>query len=222
MSIERESVNFKLPKSLVESLRATAKKRNTSATELVVQGLHHVLEDTEVADNGIEHFLHHIINQLSALQAHQLNNTPSIESSIENRLQQVETVLAHLTQSIEQSIESTSAQQQAQQLNNLEEKLETVAKSLAQLNNALSQLRQYGNGHRRQFSSSFNQFPNRQVEIHSLPGENLARRLGVDELSLSSERENKSPSEFELWSRRRDPGSRGWRFGDDGLYYPVK
>ncbi|WP_373364625.1 hypothetical protein [Fischerella thermalis] len=65
-------------------------------------------------------------------------------------------------------------------------------------------------------------FHGQSVEIQSLSAENLARRLGVNELSLSTERENKSPSEFESWSRHRDPGSRGWRFGEDGLYYPVK
>src|SRR6478735_7418640 len=122
MAIERESVNFKLPKSLVELLRAEAKKRNTSATELVAQGLDHILGQTEVADHRIEDVLHQIINRLSALEANQVNNTSSIESSIENRLQQIETVLGHLTQ----SIESTSTEQQAQQLSNLEEKLETV------------------------------------------------------------------------------------------------
>ncbi|MGF1979748.1 MAG: hypothetical protein RMY30_029755 [Nostoc sp. CmiSLP01] len=221
MAIERESVNFKLPKSLVELLRAEAKKRNTSATELVVQGLHHILAQTEVADNRIEDVLHQIVNRLSALEANQVNNASSIENSIESRLLQIETVLGHITQSIEQSIESPSTQQQTQQLNKLEEKLETVAKSLAQLNNALGQLRQNGNTGKRRFSSS-HQFYGQSVEIQSLTGENLARRLGVDELSLSTERKNKSSSEFESWSRHRDPASRGWRFGDDGLYYPVK
>ncbi len=220
MAIERESVNFKLPKSLVELLRTEAKKRNTSATDLVVQGLHNILGETEAVENGIEDVLHQIINRLSALEANQVNNTSSIESSIENRLQQIETVLGQLTQSIEQSIESTFTQQQAQQLSNLEAKLETVAKNLAQLNNALGQLRQYGNTGKRRFSSSY-QFHGPSVEIQSLTGENLARRLGVDVLSLSRERENKSPSEFLSWSRHRDPASRGWRFGDDGLYYPV-
>ncbi|MBD2680940.1 MULTISPECIES: hypothetical protein [Nostoc] len=220
MAIERESVNFKLPKSLVELLRTEAKKRNTSATDLVAQGLHHILGQTEVADHRIEDVLHQIINRLSALEANQVNNTSSIESSIENRLQQIETVLEQISQSIEQGIESTATQQQAQQLNKLEEKLETVAKSLAQLNNALGQLRQNANTAKRRFSSY--QFHGQSVEIQSLTGENLARRLGVDELSLSTERKNKSPSEFESWSRHRDPASRGWRFGDDGLYYPVK
>lgn len=221
MAIERESVNFKLPKSLVELLRAEAKKRKVSATELVVQGLHHILGQTGVADNRIEDVLHQIVNQLSVLEANQVKGASSIESSIENRLQQIEAVLGQISQSIEQGIESTATQQQAQQLNQLEQKLETVAKNLAQLNNALGQFRHQGNTGKRRFSSP-HQFHGQSVEIQSLTGENLARRLGVDELSLSTERENKSPSEFESWSRHRDPGSRGWRFGEDGLYYPVK
>jgi hypothetical protein len=217
MAIERESVNFKLPKSLVAALRSEAKKRNISATELVVLGLHQVLEQTEVADNGIENVLHHVINRLSALEANQVHNT----NSVENRLQQIETMLGDLSQSIEQGIESTSPQQQAQQPNNLEQKLETVTKSLAQINHTLGQLRHQGNTSRRQFSSS-HPFQGRQVELNFCTGESLARRLGVDELSLSRERENLTPSEFESWSRHRDPGTRGWRFGDDGLYYPIK
>jgi hypothetical protein len=221
MAIDRESVNFKLPKSLVELLRSEAKKRKVSATELVTQGLHYILGQTEVADNRIENVLHQIANRLSALEANQVKDTSGIEPSIENRLQQIETILGHLTQSIEQSIESTSTQQQVQKLNKLEQKLETVANSLAQLNNALGQLRHQGNTGKRRFSSP-HQFHSQSVEIQSLTGENLARRLGVDELSLSTERENKSPLEFESWSRHRDPGSRGWRFGEDGLYYPVK
>ncbi|MEA5583607.1 hypothetical protein VB620_19970 [Nodularia harveyana UHCC-0300] len=85
MAIERESVNFKLPKSLVAALRAEAKQRNTSATELVVQGLHQILEQTEHPDNGIENLLHLIMNRLSALSANQVNNN----ASTENRLQQI-------------------------------------------------------------------------------------------------------------------------------------
>ncbi|MCC2692813.1 hypothetical protein [Nodularia sp. LEGE 04288] len=89
-----------------------------------------------VAENGIENVLHHIINRLSALDASQVHNT----SSVENRLQQIETMLGHLSQRIEYSIESTSPQQQAQQPSHLSQKLETVTKSLAQINHTLGQM----------------------------------------------------------------------------------
>ncbi|MDZ7962899.1 MAG: hypothetical protein RMY34_34390 [Aulosira sp. DedQUE10] len=45
--VERESINFKLPKPLVEAKRAAVKKRNTTATDLVIQGLHHVLGEVD-------------------------------------------------------------------------------------------------------------------------------------------------------------------------------
>ncbi|BAZ33873.1 hypothetical protein NIES4074_63870 (plasmid) [Cylindrospermum sp. NIES-4074] len=41
--VKRESINFKLPKTLTNALRAAARERNTTATDLVIQGLHHVL-----------------------------------------------------------------------------------------------------------------------------------------------------------------------------------
>lgn len=41
--VERESINFKLPKKLADALRAKAKELNTTATDLVIQGLYHIL-----------------------------------------------------------------------------------------------------------------------------------------------------------------------------------
>ncbi len=37
---ERESINFKLPKPLAAALRKAARERKTTATDLVIQGLH--------------------------------------------------------------------------------------------------------------------------------------------------------------------------------------
>jgi hypothetical protein len=59
--IERESINFKLPKSLADALlcetlreRTAAAKRDTTATELVIQGLHHVLGDVPGVESSVE------------------------------------------------------------------------------------------------------------------------------------------------------------------------
>jgi len=43
MASERESINFKFPKPLADALRTAAKQRNTTATDLVIQGLNHIL-----------------------------------------------------------------------------------------------------------------------------------------------------------------------------------
>jgi hypothetical protein len=222
MGVERESVNFKLPKSLVEELRAKAKELDTSATELVMRGLEHVLNltDGSIDHNGKVDIIYQLITRIEVLEGTRVTSPELLE--IEDVLYRMEKVLVSLSQNIEQSIESSKTKsQQAIQLNHLEEKLETVANNLEQLNNLVRQVHHKGNRGAGQFVSSPHQFQSRQVELKSSNGENLAKRLGVDELSLTRERDSKSQSEFESWSRRRDPGSRGWRFGEDALYYPV-
>lgn len=42
-NVERESINFKLPKTLTNAGSTAARERFTTATDLVIQGLHHVL-----------------------------------------------------------------------------------------------------------------------------------------------------------------------------------
>ena len=226
MAVERESVNFKLPLPLVEALRAKAKEQNTSATELVVQGLHLILEQTEGIDKSsspVIDVMHDIITRLEALSENRATDATATVNGIEDRLHQIETALDHLANSIEKSIESTSKQQQTERLSSLETKLEAIALRLDQLTLALGQLRlTHSNTGRRTFSPSSNQFYQRQVEVQSYTQENLAKRLGVDAATLTRELENKSASEFESWSRNRDPSSLGWRRSDDGLYHPVK
>lgn len=64
--VERESINFKLPKPLAEALRDAAKERNTTATDLVIQGLHHVLGAVDGIESDTEIRLHQIESSLSA------------------------------------------------------------------------------------------------------------------------------------------------------------
>ncbi len=194
MAIERESVNFKRTKSLVEALRAKAKEQNTSATDLVVQGLHLILGQTEGIDKSsstVIDVMHDIITRLEALSASSASDATATVNGIEDRLHQIETALEHLANSIEKSIEATSKQQQTERLSSLETKLETIAKKLDQLTNALGQQRlTHSNTGRRTFSPSSNQFYQRIVEVQSYTQDNLAKRLGVDAATLIREREN--------------------------------
>ncbi|MDZ8104713.1 MAG: hypothetical protein RM338_03695 [Nostoc sp. DedQUE12a] len=64
--VERESINFKLPKPLAEALRAAAKERNTTATDLVIQGLHHVLGAVDGVESDVENRLDQIESSLSS------------------------------------------------------------------------------------------------------------------------------------------------------------
>ena len=184
--IERESINFKLPKPLTAALRTAAADRNTTATDLVIEGLHHVLGSVVGIEDSVEARLHQLEEQLNYLA----NSTDGgVDTGVDNRL------------------------------SSLEHKLEEFALRLAKIEGAITTLgqRSYTNNRRQ----AFNYHPP-QLELQPYTGENLAKRLGVDVATLTRERQNNTPAEFEIWCRRKDPSPVGWRFGDDGLYHPVK
>ncbi|MCV3215636.1 hypothetical protein OGM63_19315 [Plectonema radiosum NIES-515] len=185
--IERESINFKLPKTLTAALRKVASYRNTTATDLVILGLRQVLGSVEGTEDGVE-----------------------------TRLPQLEAQLHHLANRIDERVDNGVDNNR---LSSLEQKLEEFALRLAKIEGAITTLgqRSYTNNRRQ----AFNYHPP-QLELQPYTGENLAKRLGIDVATLTRERQNNTPAEFEIWCRRKDPSPVGWRFGDDGLYHPVK
>ncbi|MDF5724404.1 MAG: hypothetical protein PUP91_28880 [Rhizonema sp. PD37] len=83
--IERESINFKLPKKLADVLRTAAKTRNTTATDLVIQGLHHILGQAPGTEGSTEARLHQLETQLQDLA----NRVESrVDNSTEEKLEQ--------------------------------------------------------------------------------------------------------------------------------------
>ena len=85
--IERESINFKLPKPLTAALRKAARDRNTTATDLVIEGLHHVLGSVDGIEDGVEARL----AQLEAQLNHLANSTDKrVDSGVDNRLSLLE------------------------------------------------------------------------------------------------------------------------------------
>jgi len=96
--IERESINFKLPKSLTTALRKAAKERDTTATELVIQGLHHILGDVPGVENSIEVRLYQLEEEFFRFKE-SIGETAKPEdgtrlSSIESKLEALSTQLA--------------------------------------------------------------------------------------------------------------------------------
>ncbi|MBW4596225.1 MAG: hypothetical protein KME46_25805 [Brasilonema angustatum HA4187-MV1] len=190
---ERESINFKLPKTLTKALRAAARERNTTATDLVILGLHHVL-----------------------------GQVPGTVNSVETRLHQLETQftrVARIEDSVEDSVEEGVEDGLKQRLLLLEQQYEAIAQRLAQIERAISLLgqRSYTNYRKQSY-----QYHPPQLELQAYTQENLAKRLGVNVTTLEQERNSNSPKDFESWCRSRDPGSVGWRFASDGLFHPIK
>ena len=191
---ERESINFKLPKTLTNALRTAARERNTTATDLVIQGLHHIL-----------------------------GPVPGTVNSLETRLVELETQLTRVATPIkarvENGVENGVDDDLKQRLSLLEQQYEAITLRLAQIEGAISLLGQRSNtNHRRQ---SYQYHPP-QLELQPYTGENLAKRLGVDVATLLRSRSQQSSQDFERWCRSKDPGSVGWRFGSDGLFHPIK
>lgn len=85
--VERESINFKLPKSLCEALRAAAEQRNTTATDLVIQGLHHILGDVPGVEESVEVRLYQLEEEFWRLKQ---NNTAGTNPQYESRLAALE------------------------------------------------------------------------------------------------------------------------------------
>jgi exonuclease VII large subunit len=191
--VERESINFKLPKSLVKELRAKARELNTTATDLVTQGLHHVLGSSDSTDNNVE-----------------------------TRLHQLEEESQHLAVRIENRTESSTETQQ-QRFSDLEQQIKALTNRLVLIESALVQLQRNPSTQRGRKSSGYPYYQQPSIELQPMLEENLAKRLAVDAANLSNQRQTLSPKEFLSWSRSRDPGSVGWRYQEqEAIYYPVK
>ncbi|MFB2767897.1 hypothetical protein ACE1AT_01165 [Pelatocladus sp. BLCC-F211] len=104
---ERESINFKLPKPLAAALRKAARERKTTATDLVIQGLHHILGDVPGTEVSVEIRLYQLEEEFFRFQesisssnnAHQEARLTLVESKLEelsNKLARFEGALMQM------------------------------------------------------------------------------------------------------------------------------
>lgn len=85
--IARVSINFKLPQPLVEALKGKAQEQQTTATDLVIKGLHHVLSlSPNGIDNRTDNVLYEILTRIEALETKQAIDTNSKDNSKDSRL----------------------------------------------------------------------------------------------------------------------------------------
>lgn|GEM_PF-592044 len=210
MASERESINFKFPKPLADALRTAARERNTTATDLVIQGLNHILGGKFDGKESVDDAIQNLLNRIEALEESRT------DKGVENGFHQKETPASGIYGGVDRGVDDGSTQR----LSALEQKVEAIALQLAKIEGAiavLSQRQQSGGGKRQ----SYNYIPP-QMELQPYTGDNLGRRLGVDVKTLERERKNLSLKEFESWCRSRDPNGFWWRFENDGFYHPIK
>ncbi|MEA5598721.1 hypothetical protein [Rivularia sp. UHCC 0363] len=201
--VERESINFKLPKPLADALREAAKERGTTATDLVIRGLHQILGDA-----------------------------PGVEVSTEIRLQKIEENLQQLWSNTNGQGKTTKTgnaaanSQTEERLTKIEEKLETLSHAIAKLEGALTAIQRNGsasNNRSRKYSGNPYNQSGRPPQIEALDEQKLALRLNVNIPTLKDNLATLNNKEFEEWSKNLDRSKYSWRFNEkDGLYHPVK
>ena len=191
--VERESMNFKLPKPIAQALRKAASPQpGKTATDIVIRGL-----------------------------IHELGEIPGVEQSAETRLQKLESELQQLRSSIfsrDNTPTDSRTEEKIESLNNRVAKLEG-ALGVIQHNNfgASNNYRRYKNS-----GNPYNQ-SGRPPQIQPLDEQKLALRLNVNIPTLQEKRTTLTQEEFSEWSKNRDRGKYSWRFNEkDGLYHPVK
>ncbi len=93
-NVERESINFRLPKTLVKALRLAARKRKTTATELVIQGLQQILDDVPGTKESVENRLQKLEEDFLRLQANIENLSLERESNISAKVEELRISIA--------------------------------------------------------------------------------------------------------------------------------
>lgn len=148
--VERESMNFKLPKPLAEALRKKASPQpGKTATDIVIRGL-----------------------------LHELGDIPGVEVCTEVRLQKVEEQLNQLAQRISKQGNEPQTQSNASS-ERTEEKLEALNRRVAQLEGALIAIQRNGNAsnNQRRYKNSGNPYnqSGKPPQIEALNEQKLAR-----------------------------------------------
>ncbi|MGB3757916.1 MAG: hypothetical protein WBA07_16305 [Rivularia sp. (in: cyanobacteria)] len=191
--VERESMNFKLPKPLAIALRKAASPQpGKTATDIVIRGL-----------------------------IHELGEIPGVEQSSETRLQKLESELQQLRNSIKERDNSPTdsrTEEKLVALNNRVAKLEGALGAIQNNNfGASNNYRRYKNS-----GNPYNQ-SGKPAQLEALDEQKLALRLNVNIPTLQEKHATLSTSEFGEWSKNRDRAKYTWRFNEkDKLYHPVK
>ena len=191
--VERESMNFKLPKPLASALRKAASPQpGKTATDIVIRGL-----------------------------IHELGEIPGLEQSAETRLQKLEKeliLLAHTIKERDNTPTDSRTEEKLEALSNRVAKLEGALGAIQNNNFGAS-----NNGRRYKNSGNPYNQSGKPAQIEALDEQKLALRLNVNIPTLQEKHATLTPSEFAEWSMNRDRGKYMWRFNDkDKLYHPVK
>ena len=191
--VERESMNFKLPKPLAIALRKAASPQpGKTATDIVIRGL-----------------------------LRELGEIPGVEQRSETRLQKLEEELQQLAHTIKERDNSPTdsrTEEKLVALNNRVAKLEGALGAIQHNNFGAS-----NNGRRYKSSGNPYNQSGKPAQLEALDEQKLALRLNVNIPTLQEKHATLDKQEFSEWSKERDRSKYMWQFNEkDGLYHPVK
>ena len=191
--VEKESINFKLPKPLCEALRSAAAQRDTTATDLVMQGLQHILGDVPGVEGCVEKRLYDLEEEFWRFKQ---NTTVDANPHQETRL--------------------TALENKFETLSTRMAKFEGALNAIAASVNS-SKSRKSGG------YSPYNQHNSQPAQLEPRNEKQLATRLNSNVATIQEKRATYTPQEFDRWCRDRDGTQHAWHFNEkDGLYHPVK
>ena len=191
--VERESMNFKLPKPLAIALRKAASPQpGKTATDIVIRGL-----------------------------LHELGEIPGVEPSAETRLQKLESELILLRNSILERDNSPTDSRTEEKLVALELRVAKLEGALGAIQN--NNFGASNNGRRYKSSGNPYNQSGKPAQLEALDEQKLALRLNVNIPTLQEKHQTLDRKEFSEWSKNCDRGKYMWQFNEkDGLYHPVK
>lgn len=111
----KKQVNFKLPQDLIEALDAKASRENTNRTELVIQGIRHILGLSKVESNRIDNRIEKRIEKLEAhlheFETHRIDigvEIQRVEDDIHTRLHELTKEIQDLSDRLSKSQQKES------------------------------------------------------------------------------------------------------------------
>lgn len=203
----KKQVNFKLPPDLIEALDTKALQENTNRTELVIQGIRHILGLFETQSASVDNRIYNRIDTLEA-RLHQIE-THRVDGSVDDyRLDRLEDRISQIeSQRIEDDIHN---------------RIDTLAEQMQSLSNRLDQIQE-----QKQLTAKV-EHRNQPEAIN--PGDQplkltlteLAKRLGVDRSNLAKIRKNKTAIDLAVYTKGRDPQGIAWQFDEtEEAFKPV-
>ncbi|MEA5598179.1 hypothetical protein [Rivularia sp. UHCC 0363] len=195
----KPSQMIRVPTPIIGAVRSLSRLHRQGRTSEILQGLEE------------------LISTLESSSSSRYNTNSKTLSEIMERLDKVE---SNKTDEC-----SSNEIVDAERINNLEDKVDSIVSRIEQFTDAIRQIQNHLNNQHKNNKKSYynNSSSSRQTpRIQPLTEEGLALRFGVSLETVRKQRIDLPSPHFVAWCKRRDTSNIGWEYNQDtGLYHPV-